>query len=122
MLEFSSPDQQRSITSLLCNTKTILALASDRHGTYVAQACLPHLTPNPTALLSLVNSLLGYTAMLGQHQCGTFFLQRLVGVLSTHYPGSGAACLLQEDILASLSQLVVTEQGSRLVTYFMNLI
>merc|ERR1719318_1302679 len=73
MLEFSSPDQQRSITSLLCNTKTILTLASDRHGTYVAQACLPHLTPNPTALLALVTSVQGYTAMLGQHQCGTFF-------------------------------------------------
>jgi len=115
MLEFSSPDQQRSITSLLCNTKTLLTLASDRHGTYVAQACLPHLTPNPTALLALVTSVQGYTAMLGQHQCGTFFLQRLVGVLSTHYPGSGAACLLQEDILASLSQLVITEPGSRLV-------
>merc|ERR1719318_2437237 len=105
MLEFSSPDQQRSITSLLCNTKTILTLASDRHGTYVAQACLPHLTPIPTALLALVTSVQGYTAMLGQHQCGTFFLQRLVGVLSTHYSGSGAACMLQEDILASLSQL-----------------
>merc|ERR1712096_301709 len=59
--------------------------------------------------------ILGYTATLGQHQCGTFFMQRLVGVLTTHYPGSGAACLLQEDILASLPQLVTTEAGSRLV-------
>eukprot|EP00092_Neocalanus_flemingeri_P041290 GFUD01044962.1.p1 GENE.GFUD01044962.1~~GFUD01044962.1.p1 ORF type:complete len:886 (+),score=254.50 GFUD01044962.1:3-2660(+) len=115
MLEFSSPDQQRSITSLLCNAKTLLVLAADRHGTYVAQACLPHLTPSPTSLLALVNCLLGYTATLGQHQFGTFFLQRLVGVLSTHYPGSGAACLLQEDILSSLPQLVTTEAGSRLV-------
>merc|ERR1719186_1621934 len=115
MLEFSSVDQRRSITSLLCNTRTLLTLAADRHGTYVAQACLPHLTPSPTSLLALVNSILGYTATLGQHQCGTFFMQRLVGVLTTHYPGSGAACLLQEDILASLPQLVITEAGSRLV-------
>ena len=115
MLEFSSPDQRRSITSLICNTKTLLTLAGDRHGTYVAQACLPHLTPSPTSLLALVNSILGYTATLGQHQCGTFFMQRLAGVLTTHYPGSGAACLLQEDILASLPQLVTTEAGSRLV-------
>merc|ERR1719508_156457 len=115
MLEFSSPDQRRSITSLLCNTKTLLTLAGDRHGTYVAQACLPHLTPCLTSLLALVNSILGYTATLGQHPCGTFFMQRLVGVLVTHYPGSGAACLLQEDILSSLSQLVITEAGSRLV-------
>ena len=111
MLEYSSPDQQRSITRLLCSTKNLLTLASDRLSICVAQACLPHLTPNPTTLLALVN----YTAMLGQHQYGIFFLQRLVGVLSTHYPGSGAACLLQEDILASLSQLVITEPGSRLV-------
>jgi len=115
MLEFSSVDQRRSITSLLCNTKTLLTLAADRHGTYVAQACLPHLTSSPASLLALVNSILGYTATLGQHQCGTFFMQRLVGVLTTHYPGSGAACLLQEDILASLPQLVTTEAGSRLV-------
>merc|ERR1719508_236231 len=115
MLEFSSPDQRRSITSLICNTKTLLTLAGDHHGTYVAQACLPHLTPSPTSLLALVNSILGYTATLGQHQCGTFFMQRLVGVLTTHYPGSGAACLLQEEILASLPQLVTSEAGSRLV-------
>merc|ERR1719508_29524 len=57
MLEFSSHDQRRSITSLLCNTKTLLTLAGDRHGIYVAQACLPHLTPCPTSLLALVNSI-----------------------------------------------------------------
>ena len=115
LLEFSSPDQQRAITSLLCTSNTLLTLAADRHGTYVAQACLPHLTPSPTALLDLVNAVLGHTTMLGQHQCGTFFLQRLVGILSTHYPGSSASCLLQEDILGSLAQLVITEPGSRCV-------
>ena len=113
LLEFSSPDQQRAITSLLCTSNTLLTLAADRHGTYVAQACLPHLTPSPTALLALVNAVLGHTTMLGQHECGTFFLQRLVGILSTHYPGSAATCLLQEDMLASLAQLVITQPGSR---------
>ena len=50
-----------------------VTLASDRHKTYVAHACLPHLTTNPTALLALVTSLQGNTASLR-----TFFLQMLV--------------------------------------------
>merc|ERR1712179_895278 len=66
-------------------------------------------------LMALVNALLGHSAMLGKYQCGTFFLQRLVGVLSTHYPGSATTCLLQEDILANMAQLVITEPGSRLI-------
>jgi len=65
--------------------------------------------------MALVNALLGHSAMLGKHQCGTFFLQRLVGILSTHYPGSATTCLLQEDILANIAQLVITEPGSRLI-------
>merc|ERR1719425_21529 len=115
LLEFSSPDQQSFMTSLLCTSKTLLTLVTDRHGTYVAQACLPHITPSPSTLVDVVNALLGHTAMLGKHQCGTFFLQRLVGILSTHYPGSATTCLLQGDILANLAQLVITEPGSRLI-------
>ena len=115
LLEFSSPDQQRSMTSLLCTSKTLLTLVTDRHGTYVAQACLPHITPSPSTLMTMVNALLGNTVMLGKHQCGTFFLQRLVGILCTHYPGSATTCLLQEDILANIAQLIITEPGSRYV-------
>merc|ERR1719369_1414649 len=115
LLEFSSLEQQSLMTSLLCTSKTLLTLVTDRHGTYVAQACLPHITPSPDILMALVNALLGHTAMLGKHQCGTFFLQRLVGILSTHYPGSATTCLLQEDILANITQLVITEPGSRLI-------
>jgi len=115
LLEFCSPEQQRSLTNLLCAGKTLLTLATDRNGTYVAQACLSHLTPHTTDLLSLVNAVLGNTVKLGQHQCGTFFLQRLVGILSTHYPGSAVTSFLQEDILANIAQVVTTEPGSRLV-------
>merc|ERR1719420_1410612 len=103
------------MTSLLCTSKTLLTLVTDRHGTYVAQACLAHITPSPDTLMSLVNALLGHTAMLGKHQSGTFFLQRLVGILCTHYPGSATTCLLQEDILANIAQLIITEPGSRLI-------
>ena len=118
LLEFSSPEQQRSLTNLLCAGKTLLTLATDRNGTYVAQACLSHLTPHTTDLLSLVNAVLGNSVKLGQHQCGTFFLQRLVGILCTHYPGSAVTCLLLEDILANMAQVVTTEPGSRYVEYY----
>ena len=58
-----------------------------------------------------------HTFMLCQHQFWTVFLYIWVVVLSTHYPGSVAACLLQEDILTSLIELVVGEPESRLVTF-----
>jgi hypothetical protein len=66
MPEFTRPNQQKSIISLLCSSKNFLVLVTDKHGT-----------------------------------------------LSTHHPGAGAACLLQEYILARLSQLVITEPGIR---------
>jgi len=115
LLEFSRPDQQSFMTSLLCTSKTLLTLVTDMHGTHVAQACLPHITSSRNTLIALVNALLGHTAMIGKHQCGTLFLQRLMGILNTHYPGAPTTCLLQEDILANMAQLVVTEPGSRLI-------
>jgi len=111
MLEYSSPDQQRSITRLLCSTKNLLTLASDRLSICVAQACLPHLTPNPTTLLALVN----YTAMLGQHQYGIFFLQRLVGVLSTRTQAPELPASCTRTSLPAYRSSSSSSQGARLV-------
>ena len=40
MLEFSNENQQRQLTSMLCNPNIVMALACDSSGTYVAQVSL----------------------------------------------------------------------------------
>jgi hypothetical protein len=59
----------------------------------------------------MVTALRGRAGALGCTQHGTFFLQRLVEVLVA---GEGVACsLLQEDILASIGSLVISEVRRR---------
>ena len=57
-------------------------------------------------------SLAGRTVELAQDQSGTFFLQRLMGVLA-HYPDTVSLHLMIEDIIRNIDQLVLTEPGSR---------
>ena len=43
LLEYSDREQQRRLSWLLCQPGTLVTLAGDKHGTYVAQAMLPHM-------------------------------------------------------------------------------
>jgi len=112
MLEFSNESQQRQLTSQLCDPSIVITLACDVSGTYVAQACLPHLLQTPDQLQGLVLTVLPNIVELGKHPQGTFFLQRLIGVLN-NYPSSVGLHLLFEEILKGLSQLILSEPGSR---------
>ena len=105
MIEFCSPDQRNILTRSLEDPVALLELVDDRNGTFVAQACLGHLH-QPATLLTIVTSLHGKVGHLGCTQHGTFFLQRLVEVLG---PGTEAAMLLHEDILANINILVISE-------------
>ena len=77
-----------------------------------SQACLPHLSRQPDLLQAIVMSLVDRTVELAQDQSGTFFLQRLMGVLA-HYPDTISHHLMLEDIIKNIRQLVGTEPGSR---------
>lgn len=116
MLEFSSPDQQISITSLSLQLQNHhpLTLASDRHGgTYVAPGLSAFLTPNPTALLALVTLLCRLHRHAGPAPVRDFFLQRLVGS-AVHSLSRLWGCLpAAEDILASLYSSSSPSQGGR---------
>ena len=57
-------------------------------------------------------SVAGRTVELAQDQSGTFFLQRLMGVLA-HHPDTISLHLMMEDIIRNIGQLVDTEPGSR---------
>ena len=59
-------------------------------------------------------SLVDRTVELAQDQSGTFFLQRLMGVLA-HYPDTISHHLMLEDIIKNIRQLVGTEPGSRYI-------
>ena len=63
-------------------------------------------------LQAIVMSLVDRTVELAQDQSGTFFLQRLMGVLA-HYPDTISHHLMLEDIIKNIRQLVGTEPGSR---------
>ena len=76
------------------------------------QACLPHLSRQPDLLQTIVMSLAGRIVELAQDQSGTFFLQRLMGVLA-HYPDTVSLQLMIEDIIRNIDQLVLSEPGSR---------
>ena len=115
LLEYSDREQQRRLSWLLCQPGTLVTLAGDKHGTYVAQAMLPHMATQSDCLLKLVSALLGNSARLGSTQSGSYFMQRLLGLLSTHYPASGAELVLQDELAGSLAQLGTTEPGSRLL-------
>jgi hypothetical protein len=106
LLESCSPEQHLLLTRHLEDPATLLELVGDKFGTFVAQACLAHLSKHPAALLAIVTGLQGKAGRLGCTQHGTFFLQRLVEVLGGEV---GPAYLLHEDILGSLSMLIVSE-------------
>ena len=80
------------------------------------QACLPHLVNYPDQVHDLVVSILPNIVQLGQHACGTFFLQKLINIMALGTTNTTAGFLvLNEEILKKLPQLVVTEPGSRLI-------
>ena len=76
------------------------------------QACLRHLSRQPNLLQTIVMSVAGRTVELAQDQSGTYFLQRLMGVLG-HHTDTISLHLMMEDIIRNIGQLVVTEPGSR---------
>ena len=98
---------------VLANVNVGLVLATDRYGTYVAQACLPHMIDQLSALCTLVTSLLGQVSVIGMTQSGSYFLQRLAGILAAHHKDSDITAVLVEEVLANMSQLITVECGSR---------
>ena len=98
---------------VFANANTALVLATDSYGTYVAQACLPHMIDQLSALCTLVNSLLGQVSVIGMTQSGSYFLQRLAGILAAHHKDSDITAVLVEEVMTNMSQLIAVECGSR---------
>ena len=49
-------------------------------------------------------------------QAGSFFLQKLIGILSTHYPASPALLLIKDEIIQELDQVsCATTRGGEVV-------
>ena len=104
---------KREVGSVLTKANTALVLATDVYGTFVAQACLPHMADNLESLCTLTISIHGHISVMGKTQSRSFFLQRLATILSTHYINSDVAFVLLEEILINLPQLIEVEWGSR---------
>ena len=62
--------------------------------------------------------------MIGQishtaiNQAGSSFLQKLIGILATHYPASPALLLIKDEIIQDLDQVTCATVGCEVVQMF----
>ena len=54
---------------------------------------------------TLAGSLIGQISPIALTQAGSFFLQKLIGILATHYPASPALHLIKDEIIGNLDQV-----------------
>eukprot|EP00092_Neocalanus_flemingeri_P041732 GFUD01045453.1.p1 GENE.GFUD01045453.1~~GFUD01045453.1.p1 ORF type:complete len:1159 (+),score=333.30 GFUD01045453.1:24-3479(+) len=103
------PEQRECFILELENYVTLLSLLKSKFGTFVAQACVPHLPPR--TVTALVNSLLGHVVELACLPQGSFFLQQFV----SQWGHSSTLDFLAEDILRHLRPLVHHSSGTYVV-------
>jgi len=110
-----SNGNSHQLDQLTCHLKeelaTLIKLAMDKFGTFVAQESLNHMAKTPGALVEVVKAIQGKMNQLGPNMHASFFLQKLLEVV----PGEASRFLLQEEILANIRPLAFSEAGSRLV-------
>ena len=84
---------------------SLIKLAMDKFGTFVAQESLNHMVKTPGAVLGVVKATQGKMNRLGSNLHASFFLQKLLAVAR----GEASICLLQEEILANIRLLAFSE-------------
>ena len=84
---------------------SLIKLAMDKFGTFVAQESLNHMVKTPGAVLGVVKAIRGKMNRLGSNLHASFFLQKLLAVAR----GEASNCLLQEEILANIRLLAFSE-------------
>ena len=87
---------------------SLIKLAMDKFGTFVAQESLIHMAKTPGAVLGVVKALRGKMNQLGSNLHASFFLQKLLDVAR----GEASTYLLQEEILANIRLLAFNEVSS----------
>merc|ERR1712181_53662 len=108
----SSSDQLDQLTCRLVDEPaSLIRLAMDKFGTFVAQESLNHMVKTPGAVLGVVKPIRAKMSQLGSNLHASFFLQKLLDVAR----GEASTFLLQEEILANIRLLAFSEAGSRLV-------
>ena len=104
-----SNGNSHQLDQLTCHLKeelaTLIKLAMDKFGTFVAQESLNHMAKTPGALLEVVKAIQGKMNQLGSNLHASFFLQKLLEVLQ----GEASRFLLQEEILANIRLLAFSE-------------
>jgi len=113
-LSLADPAQQNSIVRLLGNQTTLLGLLRNKNGIYVAQACLPLMSPQTAKVV--VNSLRGHVLELGKNQCATHFLQQFLA----GQPATVVTPVIDE-VLANVANLASDKVGTRLVQSLLSL-
>ena len=106
---FKSNGNSHQLDQLTCHLEeepaSLIKLAMDKFGTFVAQESLNHLAKTPGAVLGVVKAIRGKMNQLGSNLHASFFLQKLLVVAQ----GEASAFLLQEEILANIRLLAFSE-------------
>ena len=79
------------------------------------QAAVPLLAPHQDRLESLALNMIGQISHTAINQAGSFFLQKLIGILATHYPASPALLLIKDEIIQDLDQVSCPTRGGEVV-------
>ena len=66
---------------------------------------MPLLAPHQDRLESLALNMIGQVSHTALTQPGSFFLQKLLGLLASHYPASPALLLIKDEIIQELGQV-----------------
>ena len=90
------PEHRNRFVSVLENKPMLLGVVKNPHGTFVAQACIPHFTTS--SINFVVNCLLGHIVSLCQNKQGAFFIEKFISSWG-HLP---ALNLFVEDIINHL--------------------
>ena len=99
------PEHRIRFVAVLENKPLLLGVVKNPHGTFVAQACIPHFTTS--TINFVVNCLLGHTVGLCQNKQGAFFIEKFISSWG-HLP---ALNLFAEDIINHLRGVVHCASG-----------
>ena len=99
-------DQHHQLTSHLEEEPaSLIKLAINKFGTFVAQEVLNHMVKAPGVVLGVVKAIRGKMNQLGSNLHASFFLQKLLEVTK----GQASTYLLQEEIFSNISLLAFSE-------------
>ena len=108
-LQHLEPHQKKELASQLENPWVLDTLVRDKHGTFTAQACVPHLQPSGVEVEA--RHLAGKVLDLGRDGLASHFLQAFIG----RWAGEESVWLLCGEVVSNTAELLLHSTGTHLL-------